>query len=141
MLYIVDLKEKLLQSPLAITPDFVVEAVIFWGTLSLMDYTIKINFTSFFLKKNTFFKSDYMKNFKLHMWLNFYFIGCCCSRVNHDLYPPFEYPVIAFYNQCTLIFIHIFTSFFVLQDFFFVSLFNFFKLILFFGCTTWYEGS
>ena len=75
------------------------------------------------------------------MWLNFYFIGCCCPRVNHDLYPSFECPVIAFYNRCTLIFIHIFTSFFVLQIFFFVSLFNFLKLILFFGCTTWYEGS
>ena len=75
------------------------------------------------------------------MWLSFYFIGYSCSRVNHDLYPPLEYPVIAFYNQCTFIFIHIFISFFVLQDFFFVSLFNFLRLTLFFGCTTWYEGS
>ena len=50
MLYILDFKEKLLQSPLAITPDFVVEVVIFWGTLSLLEYNIKINFTSFFKK-------------------------------------------------------------------------------------------
>ena len=55
MLYILDLKEKSLQSPLAVTPDFVVKVVIFQGTLRLMKYTIKINFTTF-LKKTLFLK-------------------------------------------------------------------------------------
>lgn len=45
-LYIVDFKSYFKAH--FDTPDFVVEAVIFWGTVGLMDYTIKINFTSFF---------------------------------------------------------------------------------------------